>query len=161
MHHKGKSKRCMKREKICRSSFESKPRIEFFFFYKEYEIERERIITYYQGEQHSCSRPVHMKQTAKTTFIIRLLPISFMNRKLKNVGIRTNTHDIYTNMKYLSNIQKSSRHSITMPEQHVYLTVIMNSVCTNDKNTTNWRGHCKKLVGIVGEILTNEYEKHI
>jgi len=35
----------------------------------------------------------------------------------------------------------------------MYLTVIMDSVRTNDKNTTNWRGHCKKLVGIVGEIL--------
>lgn len=40
-----------------------------------------------------------------------------------------------------------------MPEQLTYLTVIMNSVRTNDKNTTNWRGHCKKLVGIMGEIL--------
>lgn len=45
------------------------------------------------------------------------------------------------------------QYCIIMPEQHMYLTVIVNSVCTNDKNTTNWRGHCKKLVGIVGEIL--------
>lgn len=48
-----------------------------------------------------------------------------------------------------------------MPNKHMYLTVIMNSVRTNYKNTTNWRGNRKKLVGIVWETLTNEYGKQI
>lgn len=52
------------------------------------------------------------------------------------------------------------KHCIIMSDQHIYLTVIMNSISSNYKNTTNWRGHCNKLVSIVRQILTNENHKH-
>jgi len=80
-------------------SFEFKAHNQIFLFQECVCVcvrEREGIATYYQGDQRSYSRTMHMKQTAKRTFLIRLLPISFVNHKLKNE--RIHTHKIYTNI---------------------------------------------------------------
>lgn len=40
--------------------------------------------------------------------------------------------------------------------QEAHLTMIMNGICTNYKNTTNWGRNSKKLIGIMWEILQQE-----